>query len=77
MYRYISLAHVCDISNVFLTTCGSEALSEKKQNIITYENESAKLQAHVEELKATSAKKDTLMAKYEAIVEESEGEDIG
>ena len=69
--------HVWDLNDVFSTTCGSEALYEKKQSIISYENENAKLQAQVEQLEATSAKKDTLIAKYEAIVEESEGEDIG
>ena len=44
---------------------------------MTYEKEKAKLQAQVEELEATSAEKDTLIAKYEAIVKESEGENIG
>ena len=43
---------------------------------MTYENETAKLQAQVKELEASSAEKDTLIAKYEAIVKESKGEII-
>ena len=68
---------MCDLNDVFYTTCGSEALYEKKQSIMTYEIENTKLQAQVEELEATSANKDTLIAKYESIVKESEGEDVG
>ena len=77
MYHYVFSTYVYDINDVFFTTCGSEAVYEKKQSIMTHENENAKLQAQVEELKTTSAKKDTLIAKYEAIVKEGEGEDIG
>ena len=45
-----------------------------KQTIMTYEKESAELQTQLDDLKATSAEKDTLIARYEAIVKESEGE---
>ena len=44
---------------------------------MTYEKETAKLQAQLEELKATSGKEDNRIAKYEAIVKETEGENIG
>ena len=54
-----------------------EALYEKKQAIMVYEDEIAKLQALVETSKASSAEKDTLIAKYETIVKESEGKNIG
>ena len=51
----------------------TEALYEKKQSIVTYDAEVAKLQAQVEKLKSASAEKD---AEYEAIVKKSEGEVI-
>ena len=63
--------------NTFSTAWCSEALYEKKQSIMTYEKETAKHQAQVEELEATSADKDNLIAKYEAIIKKSEGENIG
>ena len=62
-------------NNVF-STHFIEARYEKKQAIMTYENETAKLQAQVKELEASSAEKDTLIAKYAAIVKESKGEII-
>ena len=37
-----------------------------------YEDKIAKLQARVEELEARSAEKDTVFAKYEAIVKQNE-----
>ena len=58
----------------FPNGCFTEALYEKKQSMMTYENETSKLQAQVEDLEATSAEKDTLIAKYEATLKESEGE---
>ena len=39
-----------------------------------YEKETAKLQKQVDDLEATSAEKDTLIAKYEAAMKECEGE---
>ena len=69
--------HVCVWfwNNVF-STLFIETHYEKKQAIMTYENQTAKLQAQVEELEASSADKDTLIAKYAAIVKESKGEII-
>ena len=64
---------MCAFQTKFYTACSVDALYEKKQTVMTYENETAKLQAQVEELEASSAEKDTLTAKYEAIVKESEG----
>ena len=52
----------------------TEALYEKKQTIMTYENEISKLQAQVDYLEATFAEKDNLIAKYEATLKESEGD---
>ena len=52
----------------------TEALYEKKQTIMTYENETANFQVQVDDLEAVSAKKDTLIAKYKATLKESEGE---
>ena len=52
----------------------TEALYEKKQSMMTYEKETSKLQAQVDDLEATFAEKDTLIAKYEATVKESKGE---
>ena len=43
---------------------------------MTYEDTVAKLQAQVENLEVNSAEKETLTAKYEAMVEESEGQII-
>ena len=53
-----------------------DALYEKKQAIMTYENEIAKLQAQGENLETTSTEKETCFDKYETIVKESEGEMI-
>ena len=50
-----------------------EAPFENKQPIMVDDNETAKLQAKVEGLEATSAEKDTLIAECEALVKESEG----
>ena len=55
------------------SSCFIEALNEKKQTIMTKDSIISSLQAQVE---ATSAEKDTLIAKYETIVKESEGENI-
>ena len=49
----------------------TDALFEKKQFIMTYENDVSKLQTQVE---ASSAEKDTLMLKYKAMIKESEGQ---
>ena len=51
-----------------------EALYEKKQAVMTYDNEIAKLQAKIEKLGKASAEKETCIDKYETIVKESEGE---
>ena len=56
--------------------CITEALYEKKQTIMTKDSKISTLQEQVEELEATSAEKDTLIAKYKGIVKESEGEVI-
>ena len=58
----------------FITACILDALYEKKQAITMCENENAKLQAQVKSLQAISAEKDTLNAKCEAMVKESEGQ---
>ena len=51
-----------------------EALFEKKQGIVTYDAEVAKLQVQMESLESASAQKDTCVAEYEAIVKKSEYE---
>ena len=51
-----------------------EALYEKKQSIVPYGAEFAKLETQVEKLESASAEKDTCIAEYEAIVKKSEGE---
>ena len=53
-----------------------DALYEKKQVVMTYENEIAKLQAQGENLETTSAEKETCFDEYETIVKESGGEVI-
>ena len=72
-YMVLSNLHVYALPD----ECFTEVLYEKKQTIMTYENETAKLQAQVDDLKATSADKDTLIAKYEAIFKESDGKNVG
>ena len=42
--------------------------------MMAYENETSKLLAQVDDLQAISAEKDTLVAKYQAVLKESEGE---
>ena len=49
----------------------TDALFEKKQTIMTNENDISKLQVQVE---ATSAEKDTLIFTYEAMDKKSEGQ---
>ena len=51
--------------------CITDALFEKKQSIMTYENDISKLQAKVE---ASYAEKDALSAKYEDVVKKNEGQ---
>ena len=51
-----------------------EAIYEKKQAVMTYDNEIAKLQAKVQKLGKASAEKETCIDKSEAIIKESEGE---
>ena len=71
----------------FITACILDALYEKKQAIMMCEHENEKLQAQVKNLETTSAEKDvlneaisaekeTLNAKYEAMVKEIEGQII-
>ena len=62
--------------NLFSTVSFAEALFEKKQANLTYENEVAKLQAQVGNLEAISAEKDALNSKYKAILKECKGKDI-
>ena len=57
----------------FLINVFVEALYEKKQSMMVNEIETAKLQAQVKELEATSVEKDNLIAKYETTLEEREG----
>ena len=64
-YIYIYIYHVL-----------TEALYEKKQSILTYDAEFAKLQAQAEKLESTSAGKDPCIGEYETIVKGSEGEVI-
>ena len=61
-------------SNVFYSEFITDALFEKKQTIMTYESEMAQYQAQVKELEAKSAEKDTLVAKYEAMVKISKSQ---
>ena len=51
----------------------ADALHQKNRTIVTNESKIAKLQAKVEELKASAAKKDTLIANYAAAVKDCEG----
>ena len=70
---YVSIwcVYVCTFKSiVFSTACFTDALYEKKLTIMTNENDIAKLQAQVE---ASYAEKDSLIAKYEAMVKESKG----
>ena len=52
----------------------TDALYEKKQTLMTYDSELAQHQTKVEELEAMSTEKDTLVAKYKAMVKESKGQ---
>ena len=54
----------------------TEALYEKKQSVVTYDAEFAKLQAQMEKLESISAEKDSCIAEYEAIAKGSEGKVI-
>ena len=56
--------------------CFTEALYEKKQSIMTYNTEFAKLQAQVETLELSSVEREACIAKYEALVMGIEGEVI-
>ena len=58
----------------FPNGCFTEALYEKKQSMMTHENETSKFQAQVDDLEATTAAKDTLIAKHKVALKESEGE---
>ena len=63
---------ICD--SVYLPNVLTEALYEKKQSIVTYDDvEYAKLQVQVEKIESASAEKD---AGNEAVVKKSEGEII-
>ena len=75
LYMYVCTACLCMIcDSVYLSTnVPTEALYEKKQSIVTFDPEVAKLQAHVEKLESASAEKES---DYEAIVKRSEGEVI-
>ena len=55
------------------TNALTEAIYEKKQCIVTYDAEVAKLQAQVEKMESVSVQNDT---KYEANVKKSEGKVI-
>ena len=55
------------------SACFTDSLSEEKQTIRTNNGKISHLQAKVEELEASSAKKDTLIATLQAIVKENEG----
>ena len=52
----------------------ADTLFEKKQTIMTYESQSAEHQAQLKELESKCAEKDTLVAKYEAVVKETKGQ---
>ena len=62
-----------DLRQCIFTNFLTEALYEKKQSIVTYDVEVAKLQVQVKYLESASAEKD---AEYEALVKKSEGEVI-
>ena len=51
----------------------TDTLFENKQTLMVYESESAQFQAQGKELEAKSDEKDTLVAKFEAMVKESKG----
>ena len=55
------------------SACFTYVLYERNQTIMTYECKTSNILEQVEELKATSAEKDTLIAKFEAIVKKNEG----
>ena len=56
---------------IFDCMFNTDALFEKKQIMMTNEDDIAKLRAQVE---TSSAEKHTLIAKYEAMIKESEGQ---
>ena len=62
---------VHDLRQCIFTNVLTEALYEKKQGIVTYDAEVAKLQAQMEKMESATVEKDT---NYEAIVKKSEGE---
>ena len=64
---------VYDLWHCISTNVLTEALYEKKQGIVTYDAEFAKLQVQVERVESASAEKD---AEYETIIKKSEGEVI-
>ena len=66
----VRLQKQCIVNCMFIT----DALYEKKQTLVTYESESAQYQALVDELEAKAAEKDTLAAKYDAMVKERKGQ---
>ena len=68
-YVHVVLPNLCFPDESF-----TETLYEKKQSMMTYEKETSKVQSQVDDLEATPAEKDTLIAKYEATLKESEGE---
>ena len=51
----------------------TEALYEKKESVVTYAAEVAKLQAQVEKLESAFYEKGICVAEYEAMVKKSEG----
>ena len=53
--------------------CFTDSLYDKKQTIRTNKVKMSHLQSKVEELEASSAEKDTLIAKLKAIAKENEG----
>ena len=75
LHLYVCTACLCaDLRQcISSTNVLAEALYEKKQSILNYDAEVAKLQEQVEKMESASAEKD---AEYEAIVKKSEGEVI-
>ena len=71
---YMCITFLCaDLKQCISTNVPAEGLYEKKQSVVPYDAEFAKLQAQVEKLELASGEKD---AQYEAMVKKSEGKVI-
>ena len=74
LHLYVCIVCLCaDLRPCISTNVLTEALYEKKQSVVTYAAEVAKLQAQVEKSESAFHEKGSCIAEYEAIVKKSEG----